>query len=284
MKKFIIVLISLCLFFSYFIYISYYDLDITTYEIQSEKINNDINIVMIGDVHDYHCHIKDKVIDKINELNHDIILCDGDIIDDTSTSDEEMLSFLAQLADISDVYMSLGNHEVSFYEGHMDDLKRIEDIGVNLLEEEYKDITIGNTTIRLGGMYNYAFGMTEGKITKEDMNNSSTYQFLTDMTNTSLFKIMLAHRPDSFMYNDAYQWDIDLVLSAHTHGGQAILPFIGGLYAPEQGWFPKIDFGKYHRDNMTLIVTRGISSSKELLPRFNNKSEIVHITLKNLHE
>ena len=76
MKKIIIVLISLCLFFSYFIYISYYDLDITIYEIQSEKINNDINIVMIGDVHDYHCHIKEEVINQINELNPDIILLD----------------------------------------------------------------------------------------------------------------------------------------------------------------------------------------------------------------
>ena len=116
------------------------------------------------------------------------------------------------------------------------------------------------------------------------MNNSSTYQFLTDMADTSLFKIMMAHRPDSFMYNDAYLWDIDLVLSAHTHGGQVILPFIGGLYAPEQGWFPSIDYGQYHKDHMTLIVTRGISSSQEILPRCNNKGEIVYIKLKNIHE
>lgn len=280
MKKLVIGLLCIIICLSYLVYISYYHIDVTSYEIKSHKINDDINIVMIADVHDQNCLMKDDIVHKIQELNPDIILCNGDIIDDESVSDDNILAFLAKLADISDVYMSLGNHEYSFYEGHMDDLERIEDIGIDILEEEYKDIKINNTTIRLGGMYNYAFGYMKGEITKEDMNNSSTYQFLTDMTDTSYFKMMMAHRPDSFMYYDAYKWDIELVLSAHTHGGQVILPFIGGIYAPEQGWFPKIDYGRYQKDNMTLIVTRGISTSQEILPRFNNPCEIVQITLK----
>ena len=59
-----------------------------------------------------------------------------------------------------------------------------------------------------------------------------------------------------------------------------ILPYVGGLYAPELGWFPEVDYGHYRLKDMDMIVTRGMSSSNELFPRFNNPPEIVSITLK----
>lgn len=277
MKKIVIMIfVFICV---YCVYVSYYHIDVTQYEMKSHKIIDDVNIVMIGDVHDEHCLVKEEVVNHINELNPDIILCVGDMIDDQSINDEKTLSFLSELVQISDVYMSLGNHEISFYKGHMEDLKRIEDIGVYLLEEDYQDIEINGNMIRLGGMYDYAFGMNKGEITEEDMNNHATYQFLNDYTNTSLFKLMMAHRPDSFIFGEATQWDIDLVVSAHVHGGQVILPFIGGLYAPEQGWFPQYDYGQFYENNTTLLITRGVSSSREYFPRFNNPCEIIQLKL-----
>lgn len=235
---------------------------------------------MLADVHDFHCKTKDDIIHKIKSLEPDMILCVGDIIDDQSENDEATLKFLHSLTTISNVYMSLGNHEISYCKTHPEFLANVKNVGVQLLEEEFQDITIKNTTIRLGGMYNYAFGMTKGSIEKEDMHNNHTYQFLSSMTATDAYQIMMAHRPDSFMYHQAYQWDIDLVLSGHVHGGQVILPFIGGLFAPEQGWFPTVDFGQFHKGNMTMLVTRGLSSSQEHFPRFNNPGEIIQIILQ----
>ena len=277
-KIFITIIIIISIIFSYFLYISYYTIDITSYTINSPKINQEVHITMISDVHDDHCKIKNKVIEKIKHLYPDIILCVGDIIDDQSKNENNTISFLKQLLKIAPVYMSLGNHEIDFYQNN--NYQSIKKIGVHLLEEEYEDIFINNQKIRIGGMYKYAFSQNDGLITKQSMKNSKTYQFLSQMSNTDAFQLMMAHRPDSFIYGKAYQWNIDLICSGHVHGGQVILPFIGGLYAPEQGWFPKCDYGMFEVGKSKLLVTRGISSSDEILPRFNNPCEIIYLKLR----
>lgn len=279
MKKAIIITVCMCMFISYFLYISYYTLEVTYYEIETSKISENINIVMIADVHDFHCRVRNKVISRIEELDPDIILCAGDIIDDQSKDSRSVLDFLQSLINIADVYMSIGNHELDYCESETL-IKEIRDAGIYLLDKEYMDIKINSSSIRIGGLYDYAFSTDDGKITQESMHNSDIWQFLNAFTDTSSFKLMMSHRPDSFIYGDAYKWNIDLIVSGHTHGGQIILPFIGGLYAPEQGFFPKYDYGEYSPVEMKLIVTRGIGSSDEILPRFNNPPEIVFIALK----
>lgn len=275
----ITVVLCLCLIISYFIYISYYKVSVTDYEISSAKINSgDVNIVMIADAHDQHCRVKDEIIDRIDQLNPDIILCVGDIIDNKSESDKSTIEFLSSLLKICDVYMSLGNHELEYLESW----QLIEDIkntGVKVLNKEYQDIEVNGNTIRIGGMYDYAFSQETGDIDQSTM-KSDVYSFLTEMKESSSFQLMMAHRPDSFIFGKAYKWDLDLVVSGHYHGGQVILPYAGGLYAPELGWFPEVDYGHYKLKDMDMIVTRGISSSNELFPRFNNPPEIVSITLK----
>lgn len=74
-------------------------------------------------------------------------------------------------------------------------------------------------------------------------------------------------------------WDIDLVVSGHTHGGQFVVPFLDGLWAPEQQWFPEYVHGFYEKDKLNIFITSGLSSNKKLLPRFNNPAEIVSLTL-----
>lgn len=277
-KILLITAVCLCLVTSYFIYISYYKVKVTDYEISSVKTNNNINIIMIADVHDHHCKVKDEIVYRIEQLNPDIILCVGDIIDNESKSDKGTIEFLDSLTEIADVYFSLGNHELEYH----DSRELIEDIkntGAKVLDNGYQDIAVNGNMIRIGGMYDYAFSQETGDIDQETM-KSDVYRFLTEMKQTSSFQLMMAHRPDSFIFGNAYKWDFDLVVSGHYHGGQMILPYVGGLYAPELGWFPEVDYGHYKLKDMDMIVTRGISSSDELFPRFNNPPEIVSITLK----
>ena len=91
------------------------------------------------------------------------------------------------------------------------------------------------------------------------------------------YRILLAHRPERFR---TYQrFGFDLVLSGHSHGGQVRIPFIlNGLYAPDQGWFPKYAGGVYRHGNMTHVVSRGLSYN-EKLPRIFNPPEVVVIDI-----
>ena len=66
------------------------------------------------------------------------------------------------------------------------------------------------------------------------------------------------------------------VLTGHYHGGQIILPGVGGLVSPEFEFLPKLYEGMHDMDGMTLILSRGLGNS--VLPvRINNYPEIVTV-------
>ena len=59
------------------------------------------------------------------------------------------------------------------------------------------------------------------------------------------------------------------------------ISFVGGLVAPNQGFFPKYDAGQFNEENTTMIVSRGVGNS--IIPiRFNNRPEIVLVMLRNM--
>ena len=91
------------------------------------------------------------------------------------------------------------------------------------------------------------------------------------------FTVLLSHRPELF---DVYaESGMDLVFSGHAHGGQVRLPLVGGLMAPNQGFFPKYDAGQFTEDDTTMIVSRGVGNS--IIPvRINNPPEVVVVELK----
>ena len=93
-----------------------------------------------------------------------------------------------------------------------------------------------------------------------------------------VFNLLLAHRPELI---DLYgQYGFDLILSGHTHGGQIRVPLlINGLFAPDQGWFPKYAGGRYDIEDTTLIVSRGLSFN-DLVPRVFNPPEVLVIDIK----
>lgn len=280
--KKIVISIFLCLILIflgcyYEIYISYNKLQTKTYELESE--NTQLKVVVISDLHENNLP---NLCEQIKEQSPDIILVVGDMINSTSSNSLKVTKLMKQLVKISPVYYSLGNHELEYIEkGTSDLVKDLKSTGVVVLDKDYVDININNSNIRIGGMYEYAFG-NKGNLVKKENMDKEVYNFLCDFQDTKNYKIMLAHRPDSFILGDASKvWNIDLVVSGHNHGGQVILPVLGGLYGGDQGWFPKYVDGMYKLNNINLFVTRGLGSNEKKLPRFNNRPEISIIDIKN---
>ena len=283
--KKIVISIFLCLVLIflgcyYEIYISYNKLQTKTYELESE--NTQLKVVVISDLHENNLP---NLCEQIKEQSPDIILVVGDMINSTSSNSLKVTKLMKQLVKISPVYYSLGNHELEYIEkGTSDLVKDLKSTGVVVLDKDYVDININNSNIRIGGMYEYAFG-NKGNLVKKENMDKEVYNFLCDFQDTKNYKIMLAHRQDSFIFGDASKvWNIDLVVSGHNHGGQVILPFLGGLYGGDQGWFPKYVDGMYKLNNINLFVTRGLGSNEKKLPRFNNRPEISIIDIKKAYK
>lgn len=257
--------------------ISNYHIEINTYD-YSENKSEFCRIVLISDLHGRKFgKNNNRLINKIVSLKPDIICLAGDFIDEYNTSDDnsEFIDFLNSITTISPVYYSYGNHDLSYFnQNSFSFIDEIKSTGCIILEEEFIDIEINSKKIRIGGMFDYAFN--QQYLPEDEWADDSTCKFLNEFTNTDRTKILMCHRPESFIYEDASLRSIDFVLCGHTHGGIWRLPFLGGLIAPEQGLFPEYDKGEFDLNNIKMIISSGLSGYKKI-PRLFNSPEITVI-------
>ena len=254
-------------------------LEVNEYEVVSDRIPQDFEGFRIAQVSDLHNaefgEGNEKLIQLLSQTDPDVIVITGDLIDSRHTDIEIALDFARQAVKIAPVYYVSGNHEARVHE--YEDLKMgLAEAGVVILENQKVQITREGESITLMGnadpsfQEDYLFGNSE----------SVARQAIEDLQNESDgYTILLSHRPELFdLYVDT---GMDLVFSGHAHGGQFRLPFVGGLVAPNQGFFPKFDEGRFTEENTTMIVSRGVGNS--IIPvRFNNRPEIVLVTLRNM--
>ena len=253
------------------------NLEITEYYVSSSRIPDPFDgfeIAQISDLHNAEFGEENKdLLVLLSQIKPDVIVLTGDLIDSHQTDIEIALDFAGKAVQIAPVFYVSGNHEARVPE--YEQLKTgLTDLGVTVLENQKGQITRDGESITLMGIQDhsfhtyYLFGDAE----------SVSRQAITSLQNESGgFTVLLSHRPELFeLYVDT---GVDLVFSGHAHGGQFRLPFVGGLVAPNQGFFPKYDAGQFVEENTTMIVSRGVGNS--IIPfRINNPPEIVVVKLK----
>ncbi len=255
-------------------------ISVEEYEISTTGKAAGIQIALISDLHGQEFgEGNERLVRKLAEQAPDLICVVGDMFE-ADASEDEIASFAAllrELVEIAPVFVSYGNTEIAYEAASGAQWRQIvENAGATLLEEGYVDLEINGQTLRVGGIFGYAFRNAQSE---DAWKASETYRFLSDFTQTDAYKILLCHRPDSFIFNEAYNnWAIDLVLCGHTHGGLCRLPLVGGLYAPEQGWFPKYDKGLFTLGEIKMVITSGLSGYG-WIPRVLNLPEITIIRL-----
>lgn len=238
-----------------------------TYTVVSPKLTAEVRLAVVTDFHS--SDNADDVVAMVASCAPDAVLLVGDMFDDDTQNrpTERTLSLMRQLSAQYPCYYVSGNHEA--WTGEMDALyQQTEEAGVTVLRMSSGVLTVRGQRIALCGIPDpYEMVFSGAPDTEEQLR-----QALEDVDSAD-FTVLLAHRPE--LLAKYAQFPLDLVVSGHAHGGQVRIPgVLNGLYAPNQGWFPKLAGGAYTQDGTTLIVSRGLAV-RTRLPRIFNRPEVV---------
>lgn len=238
-----------------------------TYTVVSPKLTAEVRLAVVTDFHS--SDNADDVVAMVASCAPDAVLLVGDMFDDdiANRPTERTLSLMRQLSAQYPCYYVSGNHEA--WTGEMDALyQQTEEAGVKVLRMSSGVLTVRGQRIALCGIPDpYEMVFSGAPDTEEQLR-----QALEDVDSAD-FTVLLAHRPE--LLAKYAQFPLDLVVSGHAHGGQVRIPgVLNGLYAPNQGWFPKLAGGAYTQDGTTLIVSRGLAV-RTRLPRIFNRPEVV---------
>ncbi len=238
-----------------------------TYTVVSPKLTAEVRLAVVTDFHS--SDNADDVAAMVASCAPDAVLMVGDMFDDDTANrpTERTLSLMRQLSAQYPCYYVSGNHEA--WTGEMDALyQQTEEAGVTVLRMSSGVLTVRGQRIALCGIPDpYEMVYSGAPDTEEQIRQAM------ENVDSADFTVLLAHRPE--LLAKYAQFPLDLVVSGHAHGGQVRIPgVLNGLYAPNQGWFPKLAGGAYTQDGTTLIVSRGLAV-RTRLPRIFNRPEVV---------
>lgn len=245
----------------------------TEYTVSSDELPAAFDgkkIVQVSDLHNAMFGKNQKsLIKKVEKAEPDAIFITGDLIDSERYDLDAALVLVDALVEMSDVYFVTGNHEVAV--NKLEDIKAaLIERGVIFLENEAVQWAEDGETLQIAGIHDPLMDMyyRDEEYTRDAIDTAS----LTDD-----FTLLLAHRPEQLpVYADN---GIDIVFSGHAHGGQVRIPGLGGLFAPGQGWFPRMTEGIFENRDTQLVLSRGLGNSGFPL-RILNLPEIVSVTLE----
>ena len=229
------------------------DLEISRYEVKSQKLPESFDgfkIVQLSDLHGAEFGEDGMgLVEKVKELEPDIIALTGDFVtDEGDLAAVEKLA--ARLTELCPVYFISGNHE--FGSGLAVKVRNIlERAGVKYLSNEYLTISRGEDGILLGGV--------EDPLAYADMLSPDELAQKMNDAAPDAFKILLGHR--NYWMTEYPELPVDLIFCGHAHGGLIRIPGVGGLIGTDRRLFPDFDAGQFNNGRYTLIVSRGLGNS-----------------------
>lgn len=250
------------------------DLEISRYEVASQKLPESFDgfkIVQLSDLHGAEFGEDGmELVDKVGSLEPDMIALTGDFVtDEGDLAAVEKLA--ARLVKLCPVYFVSGNHE--FGSGLAVKVRNIlERVGVKYLSNEYLTINRGDDEILLGGV--------EDPLAYADMLSPDELAQKMNDAAPDAFKILLGHR--NYWMTEYPELPVDLIFCGHAHGGLIRIPGVGGLIGTDRRLFPDFDAGQFNNGRYTLIVSRGLGNSVPI-PRVFNRPEIVCVELSSAY-
>jgi hypothetical protein len=213
--------------------------------------------------------ILDEIVAASNQLQPDLVLIPGDLINYALSDLPVALSIAQRLQARHGVFLCEGNHDL--IEDGAAFRARTRAAGLRLLVNETATVSIRDTAVQfLGLRWGSALGDPRAVSSRSDEAIYGSMQELLVQRQPDAFPILLAHHPHAFDFAE----NIPLTLAGHTHGGQIMLTNrIGCGPALFRYWS-----GLYQKDHRSLIVSNGVGNWFPL--RVQAPAEILHITLR----
>ena len=285
-KKTKIILICLPIVFLSLLLPGFYNaLKVVTYGLNAEGITKPIRIALVTDLHSCDYGENERILlDALYAQAPDLVLLGGDIFDD-ELPDDNTIAFLRGISGRYPSYYVTGNHEYrSGAERFARQMSELEKWGIVRLSGEMATIEIKGSRLNICGVEDaYAWRDKVSELAQTTGYFLEQVAHVGALPKDGAYNILLTHRPE---YWDVYsQYDFDLVLAGHTHGGIWRIPgvvngvYANGLYGPNRGLFPKLAGGLYEQNHTTMIVSRGLARESTRVPRIYNRPELVIIEL-----
>lgn len=267
---YIIITIILIIIISISIIHSHININISKYIIKDKRIDKNIKIIFLSDLHNR--NILNKIVNIINIIKPDIILFGGDMINESKDEQHRLFELYSKLKEYS-IYYTFGNHEEKLNLEDKELFNRIlERTNITLLNNSSEKLSKNITLLGLDPDIDAYL-----KFGKKGLNEKYIVERLGKIDQKK-YTILLAHNPLEF---DSYvKYGPSLVLSGHIHGGLARISKRKGLLSPNYTLFPKYVSGEYNSKNTKMIVSRGLGYSKRIPFRIFNPAEIVVINLE----
>ncbi|WP_374077453.1 metallophosphoesterase [Bdellovibrio bacteriovorus] len=201
-----------------------------------------LRIVHISDLHispSLPVSFVKKLVSRVLEIQPDVIVFTGDILDSFVEKHEEEFKLLKNLKAKHGIFYVPGNHEY-YWEAHKG-LQAFRDIGFRVLVNDTANVSVGSALFQVAGVPDPAAGHFK--------HEGPDFARLHGQQREGSFKLLLSHQPS--LVSKAQELGYDLQLSGHTHGGQ-FFPWNWLIV-----FFEKYSKGLYRLGNMQLYVNQG---------------------------
>lgn len=254
---------------------------ITRYTLTTPHPQVNIKAAVVADLHD---HPYDQILALLEKESPNMVLIPGDLTE--SLEDEYAphihrpgLGFLSEAVKIAPTFYAFGNHESGACHRNLRHAKTLDRTKRGRVHPSWKYVIRQTGAILLDEDYVTWRGMHIGGMGSGLLNEGRVpqYEWVETFAAQKGYKLLLCHHPEYF---DRYlrDYDIDLLVSGHAHGGQWRI-FGRGVYAPDQPLFPKYTSGVHEN---RLVISRGVVNSVKPIPRFFNPCELVMIEVKSM--
>ena len=211
---------------------------------------NGLKIVHISDINYLHTTNKnnlEKIVDRINLINPDIVVFTGDLFNkDINYTDEDITNITNILTSIRS---NLGKFAVYGEE--------------DKLFDEVDEILSDSDFTILDNSYEYVYNKTNEPIVIAGINDDKDIDYVK-----STYSILLLHKPD--YVDDIDYSNYDLILSGHSIGGYVNIPFIKKIFLEKGSTNYFNDY--YKLDNTKLYISSGIGTKNIRFRMFNMPS------------